>query len=150
MTRLATSFGAFHIFMPVLGWAAGTTFVGLISGYDHWAAFILLAFVGGRMLLEAARGGEEVDPARILQNSSLLLFSVAVSIDSVAVGLSFSLQKIEILAPSFVIGATAFAFTYLGVALGNRAGGWLGRWAQVVGGLILIGIGLRVLLTHIM
>jgi putative Mn2+ efflux pump MntP len=136
--------------MPVLGWAAGTTFVGLISGYDHWAAFILLAFVGGRMLLEAARGGEEVDPARILQNSSLLLFSVAVSIDSVAVGLSFSLQKIEILAPSFVIGATAFAFTYLGVALGNRAGGWLGRWAQVVGGLILIGIGLRVLLTHIM
>jgi putative Mn2+ efflux pump MntP len=150
MTRLATSFGAFHIFMPVLGWAAGTTFVGLISGYDHWAAFLLLAFVGGRMLLEAARGGEEVDPARILQNSSLLLFSVAVSIDSVAVGLSFSLQKIEILAPSFVIGATAFAFTYIGVALGNRAGGWLGRWAQVVGGLILIGIGLRVLLTHIM
>ena len=150
MTRLATSFGAFHIFMPVLGWAAGTTFVGLISGYDHWAAFILLAFVGGRMLLEAARGGEEVDPARILQNSSLLLFSVAVSIDSVAVGLSFSLQKIEILAPSFVIGATAFAFTYLGIALGNRAGGWLGRWAQVVGGLILIGIGLRVILTHIM
>lgn len=147
ITRLASSFGAFHVVMPVLGWLAGATVVNLISGYDHWAAFLLLAFVGGRMLLEATRGGEEVDPARILQNSSLLLFSVAVSI---AVGLSFSLEKTPILVPALVIGATAFAFTYLGVALGNRAGGWLGRWAQVVGGVILIGIGLRVILTHIM
>ena len=150
MTRLATSFGAFHTFMPILGWAAGTTFVDLISDYDHWAAFILLAFVGGRMLFEAARNGEDVDPSRILKNSSLLFFSVAVSIDSVAVGLSFSLEKVSILVPALVMGATAFAFTYLGVALGNRAGGWLGRWAQVVGGVILIGIGLRVLLTHMM
>ena len=150
MTRIASSFGAFHVVMPVLGWLAGATVVGLISGYDHWAAFLLLAFVGGRMLLEAARGGEEVDPARILQNSSLLLFSLAVSIDSIAVGLSFSLEKTPIIVPALVIGATAFTFTYLGVALGNRVGGWLGRWAQVVGGLILIGIGLRVFLTHVM
>jgi len=150
MTRLATSFGAFHIFMPILGWAAGTTFVGLISGYDHWAAFILLAFVGGRMLIEAARNGEGVDPSRILKNSSLLLFSVAVSIDSVAVGLSSSLEKMSILVPALVIGATAFAFTYVGVALSSRVGAWIGRWAQVIGGLILIGIGLRVLLTHMM
>jgi putative Mn2+ efflux pump MntP len=150
MTRLAASFGAFHIFMPVLGWAAGTTFVDLISGYDHWAAFLLLAFVGGRMLLEAARGCEDVDPARILQNSSLLLFSVAVSVDSVAVGLSFSLEKTPILVPALVMGATAFAFTYLGVVLSSRVGGWLGRWSQVIGGLILIGIGIRVLLTHVM
>jgi len=150
ITRLASSFGAFHVIMPVLGWLAGATVVNLISVYDHWAAFLLLAFVGGRMLLEAARGGKEVDPARILQNSSLLLFSVAVSIDSIAVGLSFSLEKTPILVPALVMGATAFAFTYLGVALGNRAGGWLGRWAQVVGGIILIGIGLRVILTHIM
>jgi putative Mn2+ efflux pump MntP len=133
ITRLASSFGAFHVIMPVLDWLAGTTVVNLISGYDHWAAF-LLAFVGGR----------------ILQNSSLLLFSVAVSIDSIAVGLSFSLEKTPILVPALVIGATAFAFTYLGVALSNRADGWLGRWAQVVGGVILIGIGLRVILTHIM
>jgi len=150
MTRLATSFGAFHVFMPVLGWAAGTAFVDLISGYDHWAAFLLLAFVGGRMLLEAARDGRDVDSSRILGNSSLLLFSVAVSIDSVAVGLSFTLEKVSVLVPALVIGATAFAFTYIGVALGSRIGGKIGRWAQVAGGFILIGIGLRVLVTHVM
>jgi putative Mn2+ efflux pump MntP len=75
---------------------------------------------------------------------------VAVSIDSVAVGLSFSLEKVSVLVPALVIGATAFAFTYIGVALGSRIGGKIGRWAQVVGGFILIGIGLRVLVTHVM
>jgi len=150
MARLATTFGTFHVLMPLLGWAAGAAFVDLISGYDHWAAFLLLAFVGGRMLLEAARDGKAVDPSRILGDSNLLLFSVAVSIDSVAVGLSFSLEKVSLLVPALVIGATAFAFTYIGVALGSRVGGKLGRWAQVAGGLILVGIALRVLMTHVM
>ena len=149
MLRLATAFGGFHIFMPVLGWLAGSTIVNLISNYDHWTAFLLLAFVGGKMLLEGARGENDVEPGKILEVKSLLLFSVAVSIDSIAVGMSFSLEKVAILLPAMLMGATAFAFTFLGVYLGNKTGHWLGRWSQIVGGVILIGIGLRILLSHI-
>jgi putative Mn2+ efflux pump MntP len=150
MLRLAAAFGSFHVFMPILGWLAGSTIVDLISIYDHWAAFLLLALVGGKMLIEGVRGGEKVDVDSILVFKSLLLFSVAVSIDSVAVGLSFSLEKVAILVPALVIGATAFVVTYIGVYLGNKTGHWLGKWSQVIGGVILFGIRLRVLLTHLM
>lgn len=150
MARLAASFGGFHVFMPVLGWLAGSTIVDLISGYDHWAAFLLLALVGGKMFIEGVRGGEKVDVDSILGVKNLLFFSLAVSIDSVAVGLSFSLEKVAIIIPALVIGATAFIFTYLGVYLGNKTGHWLGQWSQIIGGVILFGIGLRVLLTHLL
>ena len=150
MARLAASFGGFHVFMPVLGWLAGSTIVELISGYDHWAAFLLLALVGGKMFIEGVRGGEKVDVDSILGVKNLLFFSLAVSIDSVAVGLSFSLEKVAIIVPALVIGATAFIFTYLGVYLGNKTGRWLGKWSQIIGGVILFGIGLRVLLTHLL
>lgn len=150
VARLAAAFGSFHVFMPILGWLAGSTIVDLISGYDHWAAFLLLAFVGGKMFIQGVRGREEVEVDSILGVKSLLLFSVAVSIDSVAVGLSFSLEKVTILVPALVIGATAFVFTYLGVYLGNKTGHWLGKWSQIVGGVILFGIGLRVLLSHLL
>ncbi|MCX6649017.1 MAG: manganese efflux pump MntP family protein [Candidatus Bathyarchaeota archaeon] len=150
MLKLATAFGAFHVFMPVLGWLAGGSIIDMIAEYDHWVAFLLLAFVGGRMLLEGVRGGEEFDPKRILENRSLILFSLAVSVDSVAVGLSFGLGGTPILFPALVIGVTAFAFTLIGVAVGSKTGQWLGRWSQIAGGLILILIGLRVLLSHLM
>lgn len=150
MTRLAAAFGSFHVFMPILGWLAGSTIVELISSYDHWVAFFLLALVGGKMFIEGIRGGEKVEEDSILGFKNLLLFSVAVSIDSVAVGLSFSLEKVAILVPSLVIGATAFIFTYVGVYLGNKTGHWLGQWSQVIGGVILFGIGLRVILTHLL
>lgn len=149
MLKLAAAFGAFHVIMPFLGWLAGGSIIDLISGYDHWVAFLLLAFVGGRMLIEGVRGGEEFDPGRILETRSLILFSVAVSVDSVAVGLSFGLGGVPILFPALVIGATAFAFTLVGVAVGSKTGRWLGRWSQIAGGLILIIIGLRVLLSHL-
>jgi manganese efflux pump family protein len=150
MLKLAAAFGSFHVVMPILGWFAGGSVVDLIEGYDHWAAFLLLAFVGGRMFLEGVRGGEEFDPERILELKSLLLFSVAVSIDSVAVGLSFGIQGVPIIFPALIIGATAFVFTLVGVAVGSKTGRWLGRWSQIAGGLILIIIGLRVLLSHLM
>ncbi|OGD58141.1 hypothetical protein A3K78_00735 [Candidatus Bathyarchaeota archaeon RBG_13_52_12] len=150
MIRMAVAFGGFHVLMPMLGWLAGSTIVDLISGYDHWAAFLLLALVGGKMFIEGVRGGEKVDADSILGVENLLLFSIAVSIDSVAVGLSFSLEKVTILIPALVIGATAFVFTCFGVYLGNKTGHWLGRWSQIIGGVILFGIGLRVLLAHVL
>ncbi len=150
MLRLAAAFGAFHVFMPVIGWFAGDRVAALIAGYDHWLAFLLLAFVGGRMLIEGIRGEDAVDPSRILELRSLLLFSLAVSVDSIAVGLSFGLEGVPILFPSVLIGVTAFVFTYIGVAVGCKTGEWIGRWSQVAGGLVLLLIGLRVLLSHIM
>jgi putative Mn2+ efflux pump MntP len=150
MVRLSVAFGGFHVFMPILGWLAGSTVVDLISSYDHWAAFLLLSFVGGKMFIEGVRGGEKVDANSIFDLRSLLLFSLAVSIDSVAVGLSFSLEKVAILIPALVIGVTAFVFTYLGVYLGSKTGHWLGKWSQIMGGVILFGIGLRIFLSHML
>jgi len=99
-TRMSVSFGVAHVVMPVLGWYLGSTVVNLIADYDHWLAFLLLVFVGGKMVLEGVRGDGEVNPEDVLGAMSLLLFTVAVSIDALAVGLSFSLERIPIFIPS--------------------------------------------------
>ncbi len=148
VSRLSLSFGAFHVFMPILGWLAGETIVGLISGLDHWVAFGLLLFVGGKMLVGGLRGGDPESVRDILGIRSLLVFSLAVSLDSVAVGLGFGIEKVAVLLPALVIGMTAFAFTWAGIYLGYRSGAWFGKYAEVAGGLVLIGIGIRVLISH--
>lgn len=147
-SKVSINFGGFHVFMPILGWLAGSTVVWLIADYDHWAAFLLLAFVGGKMIYEASRGEERIEPSKVLDNLNLLLFSVAVSIDAIAVGLSFYLEDIPILVPSLIIGGVTFAFTFLGMILGNRMGRFIGRGTQIFGGVILIAIGLRIVIAH--
>jgi len=147
---MAAFFGVFHVFMPVAGWFAGATIIWLISSYDHWVAFLLLTFVGGRMIYGALRGEERVDASKVLSNGSLLLFSVAVSIDAIAVGLSFYCENISILEPAIIMGAVTFAFTFLGMYLGNRTGHLIGKGAPIIGGAILILIGLRIVLTHLL
>jgi len=147
-SKVSINFGGFHVFMPILGWLAGSTVVWLIADYDHWVAFLLLAFVGGKMIYEASRGEERIEPSKVLDNLNLLLFSVAVSIDAIAVGLSFYLEDVPILVPSLIIGAVTFAFTFLGMILGNRMGRFIGRGTQIFGGVILIAIGLRIVITH--
>ena len=151
ITKIASSFGVFHLIMPILGWVIGAVFIDLISGYDHWAAFLLLAFVGGKMLFNGIKNNQDDEPntKKILENQSLLLFSLAVSIDSVAIGLSFSLENVPILLPAVIIGVTAFVFTFIGVIVGSKVGTKTGRWAEIIGGIILIGIGIQVLLNHI-
>jgi len=147
-SKVSINFGGFHVFMPILGWLAGSTVVWLIADYDHWVAFLLLAFVGGKMIYEASRGEERIEPSKVLDNLNLLLFSVAVSIDAIAVGLSFYLEDIPILVPSLIIGAVTFAFTFMGMVLGNKMGRFVGRGTQIFGGVILIAIGLRIVITH--
>jgi putative Mn2+ efflux pump MntP len=146
--KMSLSFGAAHVVMPALGWYLGATVVNLISGFDHWVAFLLLAFVGGRMMKEGLDGDGKVDPQSILGGLSLLLFTVAVSVDSLAVGLSFSLEKIAIFVPSLFMGAGTLAFTFIGLMIGNRTGQAVGRRAQIFGGLVLILIGARIVFTH--
>ena len=148
-TRMSVSFGVAHVVMPVLGWYLGSTVVNLIADYDHWVAFLLLAFVGGKMILEGVKGDGEVDPQKILGNMSLLLFTVAVSIDALAVGFSFSLERISIFIPSLFMGAGTLIFTFIGLMIGNRTGQAFGRKAQIFGGLILVLIGARIVFTHI-
>ena len=149
-TRMSVSFGVAHFVMPVLGWFLGSTIVGLASSYDHWVAFLLLLFVGGRMVKEGLDGDGEVDPSDMLGTVSLMMFTVAVSIDALAVGLSFRLEGLPILVPSLFMGAGTLLFTFVGLLVGNRTGKAFGKKAQIMGGLILIGIGARIVFTHVL
>ena len=148
--RLAWHFGLFQAMMPVLGWYGGMSVERWIRAWDHWLAFGLLAFVGGRMLLSGVRRGRDgptrLDPTRGL---SLVVLSVATSIDALAVGLSFAALGVRIWLPSAVIGITAGLMTVLGGALGGRLGDRFGRWMEVVGGVLLIAIGTRIVVAHL-
>ena len=148
--RLAFHFGLFQFLMPVIGWLAGRTVESHIRGVDHWLAFILLAFVGGKMLWEARPGAREgAAPGDPTRGWMLVLLSIATSIDALAVGLTLGLLQVSIWAPSVVIGLVACAFTAAGILSGSRIGTRLGRWPQVVGGLVLIGIGVKILIEHL-
>ena len=147
--RLAFHFGLFQSLMPIVGWLAGRTVEAHIRDVDHWVAFGLLAFVGGKMLWEArskegpAEGG---DPTR---GWMLVILSIATSIDALAVGLSMAFLKVSIWIPSLVIGIVCAAFTAFGILSGARVGRRFGRWPEVVGGLVLLGIGGKILVSHL-
>jgi len=147
--RLGFHFGLFQALMPVIGWLAGLTVQRWIAAYDHWIAFGLLGFVGGKMIYEALRDeGEEgslSDPTRGL---SLVLLSVATSIDALAVGLSLAMLGVDIWLPALIIGLVAGAFTVAGMLLGRRVGAAWGPRVEVFGGLVLFAIGLKILLEH--
>jgi len=149
--RLAWHFGLFQAVMPIIGWSAGLTIRSLIEAYDHWIAFGLLAFVGINMLREAfgdhLAEDKTIDPTKGL---TLVMLSVATSIDALAVGLSLSLIKASIWTPAFIIGLVATAFTILGLQLGERVGAVAGlsHYADAVGGIVLLLIGLKILHEH--
>ena len=147
--RAAFHFGLFQALMPILGWLAGSSFSGYLAAWDHWIAMGLLGFIGGRMLWEA-RSAEASracsDPTR---GWSLVTLSVATSIDALAVGLGLAVLRVPIWTPALVIGLVTAALSALGVLFGARLGSQWGRRAQVVGGLVLIAIGVRILATHL-
>jgi putative Mn2+ efflux pump MntP len=148
--RLAFHFGLFQFLMPVLGWLAGTSVAGYIASYDHWVAFGLLAFVGGRMIRSALDPEHESfsgDPSR---GMTLVILSIATSIDALAVGLSLAVLQVGIWYPSIVIGIVTAAFSAVGVHLGHRLSGIFGKRVELLGGLVLIFIGVRVLVTHLL
>jgi putative Mn2+ efflux pump MntP len=148
--RLSFHFGLFQALMPILGWLAGLSVQSFIARWDHWAAFGLLLFTGGRAIVEAlaedGKGGERRDPTR---GSSLVMLSVATSIDALAVGLSFAMLRVRVWYPSLVIGLVAATMTMVGMRIGARLGMQFGRRMEVLGGVVLIGIGVKILLQHI-
>jgi putative Mn2+ efflux pump MntP len=146
-TRVAVAFGSFQAGMPLLGWLAGRSVMDLISGFDHWVAFALLAIVGLRMTRQGFIHDSH-GSGFSLDTSSLLVLAVATSIDAMAVGVSFALLNTGILIPCLIIGLAAFAISFLGAALGGVALEKWGKTTEVVGGLVLIAIGIQILVTH--
>jgi len=145
---IALFFGGFQIGMNLIGWGAGTWLVGLIAGFDHWVAFLLLLVIGAKMILEGIQEVEEREDVQYFQISTLVLLSLATSMDSLGVGLSFALLSTTILVPALIIGVTAFLLSFMGVILGTRLGEFFGQRIEIAGGVILIGIGIRILLQH--
>jgi len=149
--RLASTFGLFQFAMCVAGWAAGETVVRYVERYDHWVAFLLLLVVGARMIRESfEEGGERAadrrDPTRL---GPLLVLGVATSLDSLAVGLSLAALHTSILYPAAVIGLVSFVISAVGTKLGPALGKVIGRRAELLGGLVLIAIGIKILVDHL-
>lgn len=147
--RLAALFGFFQALMPAIGWLAGLGFKGVIARFDHWLAFVLLGFIGIKMIRESRRGGECRVQGNAMGPAVMLGLAVATSIDALAVGLSFSLLAERIVAPVLIIGAVTFVLSLAAVYAGHRFGSWLAGKAEMLGGLILIAIGLKILLEHL-
>ena len=149
--RLAWHFGLFQAMMPVLGWTAGFTVRSRIEAYDHWVAFALLVFVAQGMLRSAFKGepagADAKDPTK---GMTMVMLSVATSIDALAVGLSLSLINVSIWTPALIIGLVAGVFTTVGMHLGKVIGSMaqLSRWAEMTGGVVLLAIGVNILREH--
>ena len=148
--KIAIFFGSFQAVMPAIGWLAGLSLRDFISDVDHWIAFGLLGFIGCKMIYEAIKieaGEKEISP---LNFYLLLMLSVATSIDALAVGVSFAFLKISIVSPIIVIGIVTFLVSFLGVFIGNRFGHFFEKKIEIVGGIILIGIGIKILVEHLL
>lgn len=149
--RLAWHFGLFQAMMPVIGWSAGLTIRSRIEAYDHWIAFALLVFVAQGMLRSAFRGASaEGSPRDPTKGMTMVILSVATSIDALAVGLSLSMVSISIWTPALIIGLVAGLFTTAGMHLGKAIGSvaQLSRWAETTGGVVLLAIGVNILREH--
>lgn len=149
--RMAFFFGAFQAVMPLLGYAAGNTLSGYIQDYDHWVAFGLLVVIGGKMVYEAfkieAVEKKPQDPSSLVV---LLALSVATSIDALAVGITLSLVTHHIYAAVVLIGAITFVLSYLGYEIGKKIGHFFENKIEILGGLILVAIGAKILISHLM
>lgn len=148
--RLGFHFGLFQALMPVIGWLAGRAIIEWVSAWDHWIAFILLALIGGRMIYEACSDEEKTEGQDPTKGLNLVLLSIATSIDALAVGFSLSVIGVSIWLPALVIGLVAGVLTIAGMLLGGRIGDRWGSRVEIFGGCILIGIGLKILVEHLL
>ena len=148
IVKLAFFFGFFQFLMPVIGWLLGNGVSTYIEKIDHWVAFGLLAFIGVRMIIEVAKGGDDEkhvsDP---FGTKNLFVMAVATSIDALAVGISFALAGVAIWSSS-IIGCVTFTISAIGVLIGKRVGAMFEKSAGILAGIILIGIGVKILIEH--
>jgi putative Mn2+ efflux pump MntP len=151
--RMAAFFGAFQAFMPIAGWSVGRFAADYVKAIDHWVAFVLLCSIGCKMLWDAIWGHKEEkkedskDPHNVY---ILLTLAFATSIDAAAVGISMSFLNVDIIQPSVIIGIITFIISFIGIQIGCKAGDFFGSKIEIAGGLVLIGIGLKILIEHLM
>ncbi len=145
-------FGGFQALMPLIGWALGSQLTDFITPIDHWIAFGLLAFVGGKMLWDAFHEDDEDEGTQTdekLDLKELLMLAIATSIDALAVGITFAFLQAAIVPSITIIGLTTFVISFVGVAVGHFFGARFEKPATIVGGVVLILIGVKILLEHL-
>ena len=148
---IALFFGGFQALMPAIGWLLGSQFAHIVEPIDHWIAFALLAFIGGKMLVDALRGDEEEEAASdaSLDLRELAMLAIATSIDALAVGVTFAFLQMDIVFPVLFIGVTTFVLSFAGVAIGHQFGSRWEKPSTIAGGVVLILIGCKILLEHL-
>lgn len=148
--RLSFHFGLFQAIMPVIGWAAGKTLEQWIQAWDHWVAFAVLTIIGLKAIWEAVSQGDDdvSDASNPTRGLKLIGLSVATSIDAMAVGLSFAMLRVDIALPVLIIGCITATLTFIGMKLGGRLGMRFGNRMEILGGIVLIGIGCKILVYH--
>lgn len=144
---LALCFGCFQALMPFLGWWIGSYFQDMIASFDHWLAFGLLTFIGIHMIKET--NGDSDDSQQSLSLKTLIILAIATSIDALAVGISFAFLKVDILHAILFIGCITFFLCLVAVPIGHRLGNLLERYAGLLGGILLILIGTKILIEHL-
>ena len=146
-------FGGFQALMPLVGWLLGSQFQKYITRIDHWIAFILLGFIGGKMMIEAIREWNEEETVDVidapLDHKNMLVLSVATSIDALAVGITFAFLDTPIIEAITIIGITTMVISIIGVVIGNFFRSKYKSKAEFIGGLILVLLGLKILLEHL-
>lgn len=149
--KMALFFGGFQAIMPIIGWLAGVGVRNYISGFDHWIAFGLLTVIGAKMIYESVKINQEErskkDPFKVF---TLFLLAIATSIDALAIGTTFALLNLLIAVPVIVIGCVTFAFSFAGAYIGNKFGHFFENKIGMFGGAVLICIGIKILLQHIL
>ena len=148
--RLSFHFGLFQFLMPVIGWFVGSQIARFIHRYDHWLAFVLLGYIGAKMIYESfTRTDNSLLPTDPTRKWSLILLSIATSVDALAVGFSIALLSVSILFPSLIIGLIAASMTAIGMVFGRTLGARFGKVMELAGGVILIAIGIEIVLSHL-
>ncbi|MEG0750847.1 MAG: manganese efflux pump MntP family protein [Oscillospiraceae bacterium] len=146
---IALFFGCSQAVMPIVGWLLARSFERYITRFDHWVAFVLLTIIGINMIADTRKDDRCPDDGGLLNYRELLLLSFATSIDALAVGITLAFLNTEILSSACIIGVTTFAISFFGVCIGNRFGAKYKDRAQLIGGVVLIAIGVRILIDHL-
>lgn len=150
--RLSFHTGFFQFMMPIIGWYFGYLFIQYIKAFDHWIAFILLSFIGIKMIYESFNEDDEINVKNKLSDPtrgfSLIYLCVATSIDALAVGVSLAMLNVNIWYPSIIIGLVTSTLSFIGMKIGEKLGKSFGNFMEITGGIILILIGTKILIEH--
>ena len=149
MLVMALAFGLFQALMPFIGWMFAKTFSHLIESVDHWIAFAILAFLGGRMILESFKDEDCRQTFNPASPKVVFTMAIATSIDALAIGITFAFLQVRLITSVTIIGCITFCFSIAGVLIGNVFGSKFKDKATILGGIILIGIGVKILIEHL-